>query len=133
MMFLIHLLAFLLSWLCGLFVILVSSFLAYEVLSMVDIASFAFLSFGVSLVLVPLVYRFTLKLFFRKITGRNQFINFPATLIFISNLPVYFLLWYNTGDLFGPSETLLFVLCFITMAVVYGLCVGWIHRMLKKI
>jgi hypothetical protein len=131
-MFLIYLLAFLLSWLCGLFVILVSSFLVYEEFSIVDIASFGFLSFAVSLVLVPLVYRFTLKLFFRKIIRTNQFIYFPVTLILVSNLPVYFLLWYNTGDLFGPGEAFLLALCFIITAVVYGLCAAWIYSLLNK-
>ena len=129
----IFFLSFLLSWLSGMFVILFFAFYSYDEFSFIDITSFAILTLAGSLLIIPILYQLVLKIFRKWMNERNQFIYFPGSLILIANIPVYCITWLKTGDLYGKDETRLFILCFITTAVVFGLCMAWKNRVFKKV
>ena len=117
----LYVLSFLLSWLSGMLVILISAFFSYDQFSMIDIVSFAMLTFAGFLILFLLIYLLTLKIFTKKIIRNKQFIYFPIIFSLIANLPVYFLIWKKMGDLYGSSEATLFALGFLTSGFVFGL------------
>ena len=129
-MFLIYFLSFLLSWLCGMLVILTTSFFSYEEFSIIDITSFAILTFIGFLILLLAIYSPLLILLRKRIFITNLFIYYPITLICIANLPAYFLIWRYNGDLYGRSEAFLFTTSFITSAFVFGLCMAWKNKVL---
>ena len=129
----ILLLSFLLSWLSGMFVILVFAFISYEHFSIVDITSFAVLTLAGSILIIPVLYQLFLKISGKWLKKRNQFIYNPGILILIGNLPVYLIIWQKNGDLYGRDEAILFTSCFITIATVFGLCMAWKNSMLKKV
>lgn len=127
-------LSFLLSWLSGMLVILVIAFFLYEHFSMIDIASFAMLTFAGFLILFLLIYLVTLKIVTKRIaTNNKQFICFPIIFSLLANLPAYFLIWKNVGDLYGSSEGTLFILGFLTIGLVFGLFRAWKNKMLSHI
>jgi hypothetical protein len=128
----IFLLSFLLSWFSGLLVILVFAFVSYEEFSIIDITSFAVLTLVISVLVISFLYQLTLKVFRKLVNERNLFIYCPAILILLANIPVYFAIWLKEGDLYGKEEAKLFTLCFITTAAVFGCCMAWKNKMLKK-
>jgi len=125
----LYVLSFLLSWLSGMLTILITAFFSYDQFSMVDIVSFATLTFAGFLILFFLVYLILLKVVSNKITGSNQFIYFPIIFALPANLPVYFLIWKNMGELYGSSEATLFALGFLTSGLVFGLFWAWKNKM----
>jgi len=132
-MFLIYLFSFLLSWFCGMFVILVTAFFTYEEFSIIDITSFAILTFIAFFILVILIYT-PLLIILRKQSHRFHLLQFiPAALIFLANLPVYFLVWRYTGNLYGRNEAFLFTINFASAALIYGLCMEWKNKVVLRL
>ena len=125
-------LSFVLSWLSGMLVILITAFFSYDQFSMIDIVSFAMLTFTGFLILFLLIYLILLKVVNNKITGSKQFIYFPFIFSLLANLPVYFLIWKNMGDLYRVSEATLFTLGFLTSGFVFGLFWAWKNKMLNS-
>jgi hypothetical protein len=119
-----YILSFLLSWLSGILVILITAFLKYDQFSIIDITSFAVVTFGGFLILFFLIYLVFLRYMNKKITSK-QFIYYPLGLSFAANLPAYFLIWKNTPEFYGPDEALLFTLAFMTIALVFGVLWAW--------
>ena len=128
--FMLYTLSFLLSWLSGLLVILITAFFSYDEFSIIDIASFAVLTFAGLLILFLTTYLFTLRIVHKKI-DRKAFICIPIIFSFLSNLPVYVLIWKNMGDLYGSSEAILFTIGFFTSGFVVGLFWAWKNKMLN--
>jgi uncharacterized membrane protein len=128
----LYVLSFLLSWLSGMLVILVSAFFSYDQFSIIDITSFAILTFAGFLVLFLLIYLFVLGIITDRIPGSKQFIYFPIIFSLLANLPVYFLIWKNMGDLYGSSEATLFILGFLTIGFVFGIFWAWKNKMLSQ-
>jgi len=131
MVFMLYVLSFLLSWLSGMLVILITAFFLYDQFSMIDIVSFVVLTFTGFLILFLLIYLILLKVVNNKIAGSKQFIYFPIIFSLLANLPVYFLIWKNMGDLYGSSEAALFALGFLTSGFVFGLFWAWKNKMLS--
>jgi len=128
----LYILSFLLSWLSGMLVILVTAFFSYDQFSMIDIASFATLTFAGSLILFLLIYPVTLSIVNKKLAGNKQFIYYPIIFSLLANLPAYFLIWKNLGDLYGSSEATLFTLGFLTSGFVFGLFWAWKNKILAR-
>ena len=126
----LYVLSFLLSWLSGMLVILITAFFLYDQFSMIDIVSFVVLTFTGFLILFLLIYLILLRVA-NKIAGSKQFIYFPIIFSLLANLPVYFLIWKNMGDLYGSSEAALFALGFLTSGFVFGLFWAWKNKMLS--
>ena len=134
MRFIIFILLFLLSWLGGLLLLLLAAFLSYEFLSVVDITSFAVFLLAGCLFLLPGIYLPVLNLLDRKIKhahhpAKNQIFYFPAILVLLANLPVYFLIWLKTYDLYGKSEAILFYAGFLAIGIIFG--IGWAWKRKK--
>ena len=131
MRFIIFILLFFLAWLGGLFILLLAAFLSYEFLSVVDITSFAvFLLLG-CLILLPGIYLPVLYLLNRKIK-QNHILYFPLLLALLANLPVYFLIWLKTYNLYGKSEAILFYAGFLTIGIVFGMGWAWKRKKLDE-
>ena len=129
----LYILSFLLSWLSGMLVILITAFFSYDQFSMIDIVSFAMMTFAGFLILFLLIYLIVLKVISNKIPGSKQFIYFPIIFSLLANLPVYFLIWKNMGDLYGSSEATLFVLGFLTSGFVFGLFWAWKNKIVGQV
>lgn len=128
----IFLLSFLISWLSGMFMILLLAFISYEQFSFIDITSFAVLMLAGCIIVIPLIYLLVLKFLEKKIYGNKQFIYFPATLILLANLPVYYIIWSKINDLYGKSEGLLFVSGFVTTGLMFGILWAWKNKTRNK-
>ena len=128
----IHVLSFLLSWLCGMLLILITAFFSYDQFSIQDITSFAVFTFAGFLILFLLIYLIVLKTINKKIVGNKQFIYFPIIFSFLANLPVYILIWKNTPELYGQSEATLFTLSFLTSGFVFGLFWAWKNKLVNQ-
>ena len=129
----LYILSFLLSWLSGMLVILITAFFSYDQFSMIDIVSFAMMTFAGFLILFLLIYLIVLKVISNKIPGSKQFIYFPIIFSLLANLPVYFLIWKNMGDLYGSSEATLFVLGFLTSGFVFRLFWTWKNKIVGQV
>ena len=129
----LYVLSFLLSWLSGMLTILIISFFLYDEFSIVDIFSFAVLTFTSFLISFLLIYLITLKVVNKRIEVSKQFIYFPVIFSAVANLPVYFLIWKNTGDLYGSSEATLFTIGFLTSGLVFGLFWAWKNKMISHL
>ena len=105
---LMYFLSFLLSWLCGMLVILIVAFFSYDQFSIIDIMSFAIMTFAGCLILFLLIYIFLLRFINKKIIGNKQFVYFPVIFSLVANLPAYFLIWKNTGVLYVKVGATLF-------------------------
>ena len=127
----LYILSFLLSWLSGMLVILIAAFFSYDQFSMIDIASFAMMTFAGFLFFL-LIYLIVLKVINNKIAGSKQFIYFPIIFSLLANLPAYFLIWKSMGDLYGSSEAALFILGFLTNGFVFGLFWAWKNKMMAE-
>ena len=119
-----YVLSFLLSWLCGILVILVSAFFTYDQFSIIDITSFAVFTFAGFLILFLLIYLLVLKIVTKKIPGK-QFLFYPLVFAGLANPPTYFIIWKNTPELYGKGEASLFTLGFIAMGLVFGMLWAW--------
>jgi len=128
----IHALSFLLSWLCGMLVILITAFYSYDQFSIIDITSFAVMTFVAFLVLFLVIYMPILKTINKKITCSKQFIYFPLIFSLLANLPVYFIIWKNIGNYYGKGEATLFILGFLTIGLVFGLFWAWKNKILSQ-
>ena len=128
----LYFLSFLLSWLSGMLTILIIAFFKYDEFSLIDIVSFATLCFAGFLLLFLLIYVIVLKVIHNKIVGTKQFIYFPVIFSLLANLPVYFLIWKNMGDLYSSSEATLFTLGFLTSGFVFGLFWAWKNKILVR-
>jgi len=128
----LYILTFLLSWLSGMLVILITAFFSYDQFSMIDIVSFAMMTFAGFFILFLLIYLIVLKVINNKIAVSKQFIYFPVIFSLVANLPVYFLIWKNTGDLYGISEATLFTLGFLTSGIVFGSFWAWKNKIQKQ-
>jgi hypothetical protein len=129
----LYILSFLLSWLSGMLVILITAFFSYDQFSMIDIVSFAMMTFAGFLILFLLIYLIVLKVINNKIAGCKQFIYFPIIFSLLANLPAYFLIWKNMGDLYGSSEATLFSLGFLTSGFIFGLFWAWKNKILNQV
>lgn len=128
MRFIIFILLFILSWLGGLFILLLAAFLSYEFLSVVDITGFAVFLLAGCLILLPGIYLPVLKLMSARIK-QNQILYFPVILALVANLSVYFIIWLKTYDLYGKSEAILFYAGFLTIGIIFG--TGWAWKRKK--
>ena len=128
----LYVLSFLLSWLSGMLVILLTAFFSYDQFSMIDIASFATLTFAGFLILFLLIYLVAIRIVNKRIVGNKQFIYFPIIFSLLINLPAYFLIWKNMGDLYGSSEATLFISGFLTSGLVFGLLSAWKNKIQKQ-
>ena len=128
-----YILSFLLSWLSGILVILITAFVSYDQFSMIDILSFAMMTFAGFLILFSLIYLIVLKVIGNKIAGSKQFSYFPIIFSLFANLPVYFLIWKNMGDLYGSSDATLFALGFLTSGFVFGLFWAWKNKIFGQV
>jgi hypothetical protein len=113
-------------------IILITAFFSYEEFSVVDITSFAVLTFVSSLVVIVILYQLALRVSAKILMGKNNFIIYPVLLIAAANLPVYIIICLKTGELYGKDEALLFTLFYLTTALVFGLCTAWKNRKLIK-
>ena len=129
----LYILSFLLSWLSGMLVILITAFFSYDQFSMIDIVSFAMMTFAGFLILFLLIYLIVLKVISNRIAGSKQFIYFRIIFSLLANLPVYFLIWKNMGDLYGSSEATLFALGFLTSGFVFGLFWAWKNKVVGQV
>ena len=125
----LYFLSFLLSWLCGMLVILVTAFFVYEQFSIIDITSFAVFTFAGSLILFLSVYLLLLRSVTKKIQVDKPFIYSPLLFGLIANLPAYIVTWINTPALYGKGEAILFTLGFLTSGSVFGLFWAWKNKM----
>lgn len=128
----LSILSFLVSWLSGMLVILITAFFSYDQFSMIDVLSFAILTFAGFLILFLLIYLIALKIVNTKIIGYKQFIYFPIIFSLVANLPAYFLIWKNMGDLYGSSEAILLTFGFFTSGLIFGLFWSWKNKMMAK-
>ena len=128
----LYVLSFLLTWLSGMLVILITAFFSYDQVTLIDIASFAMLTFAGFLILFLVIYLIVLRTIDKKIPGRKQFTWFPVIFSLLANLPAYFLIWKNIGDLYGSSEAILFFVGFLTSGLVFGLFRAWKNKMLSQ-
>jgi hypothetical protein len=119
-----YVLSFLLSWLCGMLVILITAFFKYDQFSIIDITSFAVFTFAGFLILFLVIYLLLLKTVNKKIINR-QLIYFPVIFSLLANLPVYFLIWKNTPEFYGKGEATVFTLGFMTIGLVFGILWAW--------
>ena len=124
----LYVLSFLLSWLSGMLVILIAAFFSYDQFSMIDIASFATITFAGFLILFLLIYLVAIRIVNKRIVGNKQFIYFPIIFSLLVNLPAYFLIWKNMGGLYGSSEATLFTIGFLTSGFVFGLFHAWKNK-----
>jgi hypothetical protein len=67
-----------------------------------------------------------------KIAGNKQFIYFPIIFSLLANLPAYFLIWKNMGDLYGITEATLFTLGSLTSGFVFGLFWAWKNKIMRS-
>ena len=128
----LHALSFLLSWLCGMLVILVTAFFLYDQFSIIDITSFAVMTFVSFLLLFLVIYLLVLRTINKRITRSKQRIYFPLIFALVANLLVYVTIWKNVGNHYGESEATLFTLGFLTSGFVFGLFWAWKNKMLTK-
>jgi hypothetical protein len=128
----LYFLSSLLSWLSGMLAILITAFLSYDQFSIVDITSFAVMTFFGFLIMFILVYLLVLRAINKKIAGRKQFIYFPLIFSLAANLPAYLLIWNNIGNYYGTGEATLFILAFFTNGLVFGLFWAWKNNSLAK-
>ena len=121
----IFFLSFLLSWCSGFLMTLLIAFGYYDYFGVVDILSFAVFTFVASIVIIHFLYLTTLKFLSKTIKERKQFTWFPSILVLVTNLPVYIIIWLNINNLYGKAEAMLFILAFVTIAIVFGLSWAW--------
>jgi len=124
----LYVLSFLLSWLSGMLVILIAAFFSYDQFSMIDIASFATMTFAGFLILFLLIYLVAIRIVNKRIVGNQQFIYFPIIFSLLVNLPAYLLIWKNMGGLYGSSEATLLTIGFLTSGFVFGLFYAWKNK-----
>ena len=117
----LYILSFLLSWLSGMLVILITAFYSYDQFSIIDVISFAVMTFFGFLIMLLLIYLLVLRTINIKIVGLKQFIYFPLVFALLTNLPAYFLIWMNVGNYYGTGEATLFILGFLASGLVFGL------------
>ncbi len=128
----LYLLSFFLSWLSGMLTILITAFFSYDQFSIIDISSFAVLTFVGYLILFLLIYLVVLRIANKKIGVVKQFIYFPLIFSLPANLPVYFLIWINNGNLYGSSEATLFTIGFLSSGLVFGLFWAWKNKIVGQ-
>ena len=128
----LYILSFLLSWLSGMLVILITAFYSYDQFSIIDVISFAVMTFWGFLIMLLLIYLLVLRTINIKIVGLKQFIYFPLVFALLANLPAYFLIWMNIGNYYGTGEATLFILGFLASGLVFGLFWAWKNKMLSQ-
>lgn len=128
----LYFLSFLLSWLSGMLAVLISAFYSYDQFSIIDITSFAVMTFVGFLIMFLFIYLFVLRIINKKIVGLKQFIYFPLIFSLLANLPAYLLIWKNIGNYYGTGEATLFILGFLTSGLVFGLFWAWKNKMLSQ-
>ena len=128
----LYLLSFLLSWLCGMLVILVTAFFAFDQFSIIDITSFAVMTFAGYGLQFLLIYLLVLRTISKKIIGAKQFIGFPLLFSLVANLPAYFFIWKNIGNYYGTSEATLFMMSFFTSGIIFGLFWAWKNKVVNQ-
>ncbi len=127
----LYFLSFLLSWLTGMLAILITAFFSYDQFSIIDITSFAMITIVGFLILFLLIYLMVLKFINKRITGSKQFIYFPLIFCLLANLPVYFLIWRNTGDAYSSNEAILFLVSFFVSGFVFGIFWAWKNKIVQ--
>lgn len=128
----LYILSFLLSWLSGMLVILITAFYSYDQFSIIDVISFAVMTFLGFLIMLLLIYLLVLRTININIVGLKQFIYFPLVFALLANLPAYFLIWMNVGNYYGTGEATLFILGFLASGLVFGLFWAWKNKMLSQ-
>ena len=128
----LYILSFLLSWLSGMLVILITAFYSYDQFSIIDVISFAVMTFFGFLIMLLLIYLLVLRTININIVGLKQFIYFPLVFALLANLPAYFLIWMNIGNYYGTGEATLFILGFLASGLVFGLFWAWKNKMLSQ-
>ena len=124
----IHVLAFLLSWLSGVLVILITAFYSYDQFTIIDITSFAVFTFAGFLLLFLLIYLIVLRTIAKQIGSKQQFIYLPLLFSLFANLPAYIVIWINTPALYSSAEATLFTIGMLTSGLVFGLFRAWKNK-----
>ena len=124
----LYVLSFILSWLCGMLAILIIAFFSYDQFSIIDILSFATITFAGYLILFLMIYLIILRIVNKKIAIKKQLFSFPLVFSLLANLPAYYLIWKNMGDAYGPGEAKLFILGFLTSGIAFGLFWAWKNK-----
>jgi hypothetical protein len=114
-------------------VILITAFYSYDQFSIIDITSFAVMTFVGFLIMFLVIYLFVLKTVNKKIVGPKQFIYFPLIFSLLANLPAYLLIWKNIGNYYGIGEATLFIFGFFTSGLIFGLFRAWKNKMLSQV
>ena len=125
----IVLMIFLLSWLSGLFTILVFAFFVYNTFSIIDITAFSVFTFISCLLVFPLIYLPVLKLVKRR-SGNGRFL-YPFTLL-IANFPCYFIIWYYNHDVYSNAEAFLLYQASLITPLVFGMAWARKEKILMK-
>ncbi len=126
-----YVLSFLHSWFCGILVILISAFFAYDQFNIIDITSFAVLTFAGYLILFLFIYLLVLRMVTKKIAGR-QALFYPLVFSLPANLPAYLIIWISAPELYGKVEATLFTLGFITIGLVFGTLWAWRNKVMAQ-
>ena len=126
----LHFLSFIISWLFGMLAILISAFFSYDQFSIIDITSFAVMTFIGFLLTFLIVYVVVLKTINRKV-AMKQFIYYPLIFSLSANLPVYLLIWINKGNYYGQGEATLFTIGFFVSGLAFGLFWAWKNKMIE--
>ena len=129
----IYFLSFLLSWLSGMLVILITAFFQYDQFSMIDITSFAVFTFAGFLILFLAIYLITLRTISKKVAGNKQFIYFPLLFALLANMPAYIVIWINAPALYGSGEATLFTIGMLASGLVSGLFWAWKNKISSSI
>ena len=114
-------------------VILITAFYSYDQFSIIDVSSFAVMTFVGFIIVFLVIYLLVLKKINKRIFSIKQFVYFPLIFSLLANLPVYFIIWKKVGDYYGKSEATLFTLGFLTSGFVFGLFRAWKNKVIPGV
>ncbi|MEO8433709.1 MAG: hypothetical protein ABI596_02355 [Pyrinomonadaceae bacterium] len=117
------------SWLLGLFVILVTFRIVEGAnLSAADVKGATVMSLVVAALLFALAYAPSLFWLRKRLGGCKPAVVFPLASAFVLNLPVFLIGLLAIGRTLAPSEALAFIGAFILMGTAFGLGFVWNYQ-----
>lgn len=118
----------LVSWLIGLGVISIISYLIYDELSLADLLGFGGMSLIASVFVFAGLYAPGLFWLRRRLRGCEPAVFFPLASALFLNAPLFMALALMAGRKMVVSEAILFASGFLTMGLVFGLGFIWSYR-----